>query len=169
MSTLNSVNLSSNYPHSGDLNFIKKFRVNGTEPIIFNLENIENNIGNNLTINKILFNYGDNTSEYIDSSINLATTIFEPASSVSHTYYSTTSSIDNILSGSATFFYMNGFKTTFTLIAFYNYDNLIETKPNIVSSSLFTKNLSSFTIISVTDKMGNLDNKIIRNKTFTLN
>tara|TARA_A100000171_G_scaffold53071_1_gene76151 strand:+ start:7070 stop:7579 length:510 start_codon:yes stop_codon:yes gene_type:complete len=169
MSFLNTVNLSSNYPHTADINLVKKFRVNGTDTITFNLQEIENNSGNNLTINKILFNYGDGTSEYIDSTVNLVTSIFEPLSSVSHTYYSTISSLDNVLSGSATFFYMNGFKTTITLVAFYNYNNVIETQPNIVSSSSFTKDLSSFNIIAVTDKMGNLDNKIIRNKTFTLN
>lgn len=89
MSFLNTVNLSSNYPHTADINLVKKFRVNGTDTITFNLQEIENNSGNNLTINKILFNYGDGTSEYIDSTVNLVTSIFEPLSSVSHTYYST--------------------------------------------------------------------------------
>ncbi len=167
MSTLNTVYLSAYYPGTGDLNFDKRFRVEGTQPVTFNLQNIENNPGNNLTISKIYFDYGDQVTEYINSSVNTATSIVEPPSAVTHTYNSTISSLDSVLSGSATFYYRNGFKTVFNLEIFYSFNNLIETQPRMVSSSTFAKNLTSFNVITITDNIGNLHNKIVKNADFS--
>lgn len=167
MSILNTVYLSAHYPHTNDLNFNKKFRVEGTTPVIFDLQNIENNPGNNLTISKIYFDYGDGSIEYIDSSLNTATSVLEPPSSVVHKYDSTKSLLDGMLSGSVTFFYRNGLKTSFNLEIFHTFDNLIETQPRIVTSSLFAKNLFTFNVVTLTDNKGNLHNKIISDTNFS--
>ena len=90
--TNNSISLSSNYPTTQNLIFQENLRVDSESPFTFNLENIENNDGSNLTIFKIEANFGDGVRKFYDSSFNPALRVLEPLSSISHLYSSSLSS-----------------------------------------------------------------------------
>ena len=167
--SLNTISLSSNYPNTGNLIFQENFRVDSSEPFIFDLTNIENNNGSNLTVSKIEANFGDGVREFYEPSLQLedGSFVFKSLSSISHLYSSSLSSVNNNLSGNLIFSYKNGYTTTFRLGIKYIERNIIEDELKFVNSSLFTNKLSSNAVLNFINKDNNFYNLILNSKGFS--